>query len=117
MDIQKFYEAIGVDYNIIIKRLRKDYLIEKYLRLIVTDDNFAHLEKAVDHGNYEEAFKAAHTIKGMALNLELTPLAEASADLSGYLRDHCFAPDDAAVVTEKSQKIIGIYENIQNLIN
>lgn len=117
MDIPKLYEEIEVDYNIIIKRLRKEELIEKYLGLLVADDSFKHLQTAIEAKNYEEVFKAAHTIKGMALNLELTPLAKASAGLSDYLRGCGYIPENETIVDEKYQNIMEEYERIQKLIH
>lgn len=117
MNIQQFYEALEVDYNIIKKRLRKDELIEKYLHMIIEDTSFACLKAAVEKKDYVQVFKAAHTIKGMALNLELVPLVKASANLSDYLKNCSCSPENSTIVDEMSLKIIEEYENIQNLVS
>ena len=73
MEFQTFYENIGADYQVVLQRLRKESLIDKYLHLLLKDPVFETLEHAVESNDHEEIFRAAHTIKGMALNLELPP--------------------------------------------
>ncbi|RHR26706.1 Hpt domain-containing protein [Clostridium sp. AF19-22AC] len=117
MDIQKFYETIGVDYNLVLRRLLREHLIDKYLHLFLKDNNFDRLGKALEARDYEEAFKAAHTLKGLSLNLELTPLAEAAAELSDYLRPLTAEALDPDEVEKKYEKVKTEYETIKNLIS
>lgn len=79
MDLKFFYESMGVDYSRVLSRLRKETLIEKYLHLLLEDQNFINLKKALEEDDYETAFRAAHSIKGVSLNLDLKPLAEAAS--------------------------------------
>ena len=82
MDLQNFYKAIGVNYNTVLRRLRREDLIEKYLKLFLKDQTFILLAEAKENGDYQQLFGAAHTIKGLALNLELSPLADAASSLT-----------------------------------
>lgn len=81
MDLKYFYESMGVDYNRVLNRLRREALIEKYLHLLLKDENFDILKKAIRENDYETAFRAAHSIKGVSLNLDLIPLAEVASQL------------------------------------
>ena len=44
------------------------------LKLILTDTNYESLCKALEEKNYEQAFTHIHNLKGLAMNLGLTPL-------------------------------------------
>lgn len=116
MDIQKFYETIGVDYTRVLRRLMKEQLVDKYLHLFLEDKSFDRLEKAMEAQDYEEAFKAVHTLKGLSLNLELTPLSDAAAELSGYLKFQTAETLKQNEAEEKYKKVKIEYETIKNLI-
>ena len=60
-----------------------------YLRLIprVFDDtNFDLLPQSISEGNLEKAFEAAHSLKGVLGNLELTPLLTPIVEVTELLR-------------------------------
>lgn len=114
MDLQNFYKAIGVNYNTVLRRLRREDLIEKYLKLFLKDQTFVLLAEAKENGDYQQLFGAAHTIKGLALNLELSPLADAASSLTEYLRND--TPKDNTIVDEKYEKLMTEYNTIRNLL-
>lgn len=114
MNVQDFYEAIGVSYDTVLRRLRREALIQKYLMMFLQDENFALLADAWEHGDHEQMFRAIHTIKGMALNLELKPLAEAASDLTEQLRNG--TPKDNTIVDERYEKVMTEYTAIRNLL-
>ena len=51
MDLQNFYKAIGVNYNTVLRRLRREDLIEKYLKLFLKDQTFVLLAEAKENGD------------------------------------------------------------------
>ena len=60
-----------------------------YIRLTgvaLADGNFARLESALAEQNAQEAFEAAHALKGALGNLSLTPLFEPAKQLTEILR-------------------------------
>ncbi|MDO4990545.1 MAG: Hpt domain-containing protein [Eubacteriales bacterium] len=60
-----------------------------YLRLVnmaLDDQNFGKLEEAVKNGDKTAAFEAAHALKGVLGNLSLTPLYEATSEMTELLR-------------------------------
>ena len=60
-----------------------------YLRLVnmaLDDASFEKLSAAVERGDMDAAFEAAHALKGVLGNLALTPLYEASSELTELLR-------------------------------
>ena len=50
------------------------------------DKSLSELNKAINDGDYKAAFIAAHTLKGVSLNLGLTPISEISSDITEILR-------------------------------
>ena len=50
--------------------------------MLPEDDNADRLERAVRAEDYGEAFRCAHTIKGLAATLELGPLLETAVCLT-----------------------------------
>lgn len=60
-----------------------------YLTLVgrsLDDANFEKLKESIEAGDYEEAFSAAHALKGVVLNLSLTPLAGPVSEITEGLR-------------------------------
>ncbi len=86
MNVKKCYELMGGNYDECFSRLRSDDRIEKFLTRFLDDGTFSALEKAVESSSAEEAFRAAHTLKGIALNLSLTGLFTAASNLTEALR-------------------------------
>lgn len=62
---------------------------EFYLRLVGTvqsETGFDTLKQAIDAGQLQEAFEAAHALKGLLGNLSLTPLYEPVVEITELLR-------------------------------
>ncbi len=60
-----------------------------YLRLvgmIPAEANFDKLKEAIDMGDLNAAFEAAHALKGVLGNLSLTPMYEKCSELTELLR-------------------------------
>ncbi|WP_407458198.1 Hpt domain-containing protein [Fibrobacter sp.] len=60
-----------------------------YLKLVATipgEGNFDKLKNTLDAGDLENAFLAAHALKGVLGNLSLTPLYVKIADMTEHLR-------------------------------
>lgn len=97
MDIKKFYTAIGGDYEGVISRLLKDERVEKFVLMFAGDPSYKNLTDALAAGEYKEAFRAAHTLKGICQNLGFTELYEADCEITEALRG---AADGGEVVTD-----------------
>ena len=69
MTIQECYEAIGGNYEDVLRRLRSEALIRKFTLKFLEDQSYSLLKQALGDNNYEEAFRGAHTLKGVCQNL------------------------------------------------
>ncbi|MDD3796358.1 MAG: Hpt domain-containing protein [Lachnospiraceae bacterium] len=78
-------QAIGIDYDEGVKRFAgHTNLYEKFVIKFIDDPSYQALIQAMDADDVENAFRAAHTLKGIAGNLSfhcitepLTPMVEA----------------------------------------
>ena len=60
-----------------------------YLRMVsmvVAEQSFADLKKALEENDLDAAFQAAHALKGVTGNLSLTPLYNKVAEITELLR-------------------------------
>ena len=97
MTIRECYAALGGDYDDVIGRLRSERLVQKFVLKFPEDGSYALLHSSLEAGNTEEAFRAAHTIKGMCQNLGFTQLADSGSALTEALR-HGDAAQAAALL-------------------
>lgn len=74
MTIQECYAQMGADYNEVFRRLYNEAMIRKFVLLFPKDDSFHNLEAALKEQNVKEAFRAAHTLKGVCQNLGFSNL-------------------------------------------
>lgn len=94
MNINECYQAMGADYEEVFGRLRSERLITKFVLKFPGDPSFSQLQSTLEEKNVEEAFRASHTLKGVAQNLGFTPLYEATATLTEVLRAGNLPEDD-----------------------
>ena len=87
MTIQECYEAIGGNYEDVLGRLRSEALIRKFTLKFLEDQSYPQLKLALKNRNYEDAFRSAHTLKGVCQNLSFDRLYEVSHELTELLRD------------------------------
>lgn len=72
MNINECYQAMGADYEEVFGRLRNEKLIAKFVLKFPDDPSFSQLKNSLAEKNTKEAFRAAHTLKGVAQNLGFT---------------------------------------------
>ena len=87
MTVQECYEAFGGNYEEVLSRLRADDRIIRFLKMALSDGSYQLLIDSIDTNNADEAFRAAHTLKGVCGNLSITRLGESSSALCEYLRE------------------------------
>lgn len=102
MTIEECYERMGGDYDQVLKRLPSAGLVKKFITKFLDDGSFAELNSAMEQGDRELAFRAAHTLKGVSANLGLERLRRSASELTEMLRpeSQTVAPE-AAVLLEQ----------------
>lgn len=86
MTVREFYETIDGSYEKAIERLMNENLILRFSKKFLEDTNYFELLSAMDGGDTEAAFRAAHTLKGLAMNLQYDRLAETASAITEKLR-------------------------------
>lgn len=89
-------EAYGADVKGIDERFLGDReLFERCLEEFMGETSFADLERSLADTRYEDAFLAAHTLKGVSGNLGLVPFYDAICTLVESLRAKDFSHVEA----------------------
>ena len=81
MTLDQFYRAAGGTAAEAAPRLGGADATRRFLRLFPLDDSFPQLSEALGRGDVQTAFRAAHTLKGVAANLGLERLLTALEEL------------------------------------
>lgn len=87
MTLQECYAALEGDYQGVLGRLTSERMVQKFVLKFLNDGSFDLLVRSMEEENYQEAFRAAHTIKGVCQNLSFTRLYEVSNRLNEALRN------------------------------
>lgn len=86
MTIQECYQKLGGDYAQVEKRLPGIHLIRRFIAKFLDDGSYPELCRAMEQGQTEEVFRAAHTLKGVSANLGFDRLTASSGELTELLR-------------------------------
>ena len=86
MDIKECYDRLGGSYENVLRRLRSAKLIERFVVKFLSDKNYELLCQSLENHDFETAFRAVHTLKGICLNLEFSRLYASSLKLTEALR-------------------------------
>lgn len=100
MTLQDLYTQIGGDYEGVLGRLmNSERMVQKFVLKFLADGSYELLLRSMEAQDYPEAFRAAHTIKGIGQNLGFTPLYELAGALSDALRNG-FTPGAPALAEQ-----------------
>lgn len=108
MTLQEFYDAVGGNANEMIGRMGgSEAMVAKFLHMFADDPSYGKMQDAIAAGDAEEAFHAAHTLKGVCMNLGLARLHEATAELVEIYRAGTFDGSE-----ELLQEVEAEYQNV-----
>ena len=93
MTTEELYRQTGGDYADTLRRLGSSERIQRFLYLFLREDSCRILEQALLEGRNEDAFREAHSLKGMCLNLGLRELGNAAAAMTEALRGGQIPPE------------------------
>ena len=102
MNIEECYQEMGGDYADVSARLPSPRLIQRFVLKFLEDTSFEMLCTAMESGDRAEAFRAAHTLKGVCANLSFARLLGSASELTEVLRPEADAiPTSASALLEK----------------
>ena len=86
MTLKDCYEQLGGGYDAVRQRLPSERMIQKFVLKFLNEGSYNDLVAAMAAKDGETAFRAAHTIKGVCLNLSFDRLHDSSDRLCEALR-------------------------------
>lgn len=86
MTIQECYQNLGGDYAQVETRLPSVSLVKRFITKFLDDGSFSELCRTMESGQRAEAFRAAHTLKGVCANLCFDRLLASASQLTELLR-------------------------------
>lgn len=90
MTIEECYTAMGANYQDVLRRFYKPDMIRRFARMFLQDTSFQQLTDAMARQDVKDAFLAAHTLKGVCLNLGFSNLMPSAVALTEILRAGSF---------------------------
>ena len=116
MTIQELYAKIGGDYDQAVRVMKKDRLIDKYVRKLTTSNVGEMLAQAGETMDGAKLFESAHAMKGVCSNLGLVALASAADEITEEFRPGNARKLSDEQVKEKLQAVIQRYEDTTRCI-
>lgn len=115
--VNRLIEA-GVDYSGALHRfLNKEEMLVMFLKKYNEDTSVDTIKEMSANGDYEAAFKAAHTLKGLAGNLGITSVQSIASDITEQLRGKAAAEIDIPRLESSIAELVDVDSNIMALID
>ena len=112
MTLQDLYSEIGGSYNDVMKRLGTEKMVNKFVIKFLAAADHDNLKTAVRDGDWELAFRSAHNLKGVGLNLSFDRMAEAASVLCEEIRHGAPQHDISGMIADVDKKYIQVVEQI-----
>ncbi len=117
-DFKLRLEESGADVKATLRRfMGNEGMYLKFLKMFPGDPNYQKLGVSLEEGNYEEAFKCAHTLKGVAANLGLVPVQTVVSGMVEELRSKKNEDVDVPKVNAMWLELKKVYEQFVELIS
>lgn len=115
MTVKECYEQMGSNYESVLGRMGNEAMIKRFALKFLNDPSFNDLKENLIKKDGEEAFRAAHTLKGVCLNLGFDELYEVSAELTDKLRGRETAGSEELFqkVSQKYQKTVAAIQGLE----
>lgn len=114
-EAKKILIDAGMNYKAASERfMGNDAILEKFLKKFVSDATYSGLLDAIEKRDVELAFRAAHTLKGVAANFSFDELSQAASNQTESFRAGNLEEgiELLAPVTECYEKLIAAIKQI-----
>lgn len=107
MTLEECYSNLHGNYEEAKGRLMNDKLINRFILKFPSDPSMAALREMIETGDNPAAFRAVHTLKGVAANLAFSELYADAYNLTEQMRD-CVSDADPILMAklEKSYALV-----------
>lgn len=111
-------ESVGINVEEALERFSGvEDLYERFLKKFLYDPEFATLEKALSESDFETAFTACHTMKGVVGNLSIIPLYKLVFEETEYLRNGTDTAGAALLFPRLKDEYIKVTNLLSELYN
>lgn len=86
MTLEELYDLIGASYEQAVRVMRKDKLIDRYIRKLVDSIECEKLVAAGEQMDATGLYESAHALKGVCANLGLEDLSSAASEITEEFR-------------------------------
>ena len=113
MTIQQLYDRIGGNYEHAVRIMKKDKLIDKYVRKLKDSNVGDALAQAGETMDAVKLFESAHAMKGVCANLGLDALASAADEITEEFR-----PGNPRTLSDEAvrEKVAGILQRYRDTV-
>ena len=112
MRLEECYNDFGGSYEDAMGRLQSEALVQRFALKFLKDPSYERLYQAMQAEDYREAFRAAHTLKGLCGNLGFLRLGEFSSQLKELLRNEDEVESNLAASRETMEKVTESYQAV-----
>lgn len=116
IQLKECYDAMEGNYQDVMERLQSETLVKRFAIKFLSDPSFGRLKAAVTERNYEEAFRAAHSLKGVSQNLSFDKLGASSSKLTELLRHWDTIAVDDALCEEYYAQVAEDYKTVTDAL-
>lgn len=114
---RKSLEENGTDVDTVLKRfLGNEAMYIKFLVKFIDDKNYEGVIENIEKRDYEETFKSAHSLKGVAANLGIEHVRAAASQITELLRNKPVQENTDAKLDEYKKQLQEAYEAIRKII-
>lgn len=115
MTLREFYAVSEGNYDEVLSRLLTEKRVVKYLHKLPATDDYDRMNEAFASGNWEDAFRDSHNIKGVSLNLSLSGLAAAADALCNTVRHGPPEVDFSGLLEDVNRRYKAVVSAIDDL--
>ena len=108
MDVKEFYTNVKGNYQGALSIMMNDMFIARMLSKFMSSDAVNQLISLYEQKDYRGVFASAHSLKGVAGNLSLTPLYDIASTITEATRN-----SDDVDITKEILELKKIYELIK----
>lgn len=120
MRLQELPQYVAIDIKEALEErfMDSEAMYVRFLRKLLTTDDYKLLEEAADAGNWQEVLRYAHNLKGVCATLGLTGLQAQFADIVSLLRSEEYTvaqlQEKLVVVKHEWQRTLQYIEQLEN---
>ena len=111
--LEKLYSEGDGDYQNVLGRMKTPERVTKFLGFFVKDPTYDTLKTSIDSQDWDSAFRAAHTMKGVASDMGFLKLSKAASDVTEEFRAQRYE-EGVALMPEVDELYAKATEAIQN---